>query len=60
MSVAEQDVPNSFLLDEIRENRSAIKDIGTKIDGKVGRGELFGWLGATLGLAALIVRTAVA
>jgi len=53
------EVPNAFLLDEIRLNREAIHDVDDKVSGKVGRGEMLGWLGATVTLSGLIVRFAV-
>ena len=54
-----QRIPDSLLIDEIRLNRTAIERVENKLDGKVGRGELFGWLGATITVASLIVRAAI-
>lgn len=52
-----QEIPNQILLDEIRLNRADIKKVDDKLDGKVGRGEMFGWLG-TLGLLASLLAAA--
>ena len=49
-------IPNRVLLEEIRENRKEIVENRKAISGKVGRGELVGWLGATVTVAGLIVR----
>ena len=51
--IGPDEVPNKFLLDEIRLNRAAISKIGTVVSGKVGRTELFGWLGAVTTLVLL-------
>lgn len=51
-----EEVPNKFLLDEIRENRHEIIENRKTISGKVGRGELVGWLSATGALIALMTR----
>ncbi len=52
----EDTVPNSFLLEEIRENRHEIMENRKLLAGKVGRGELVGWLSATGALLGLLVR----
>lgn len=40
-----EEVSHQVLLDEIRLNRADIKGVNDKLGSKVGRGELFGWLG---------------
>jgi len=50
----EELISPKVLLDEIRLNRAGIKEVDDKLDGKVGRGELFGWLGTLSILAALL------
>lgn len=48
------DLPNEYIvkgLDELAEGQRRIED---KLDRKVGRGELFGWLSATAVLLGLV------
>ena len=48
-------VSNEFLLEEIRENRRVILTTKDEVSGKVGRGELVGWLSATSLLIGMVV-----
>ena len=49
------DVPNSFLLEEIRLNRAAIQELSLAAESKVGRGEFYSVLGLLGGAAAILV-----
>ena len=53
MSVTDEEVPNKFLLEEIRLNRTAIEEGSLRMHEKVGRRELIGWLGAVIVLTSL-------
>jgi hypothetical protein len=47
-----------YVVDEVRINRTAIERVGDKLDGKVGRGELFGWfsvIGAVVSAVIVII-----
>lgn len=49
------ELPNEYIvkaLDELKKGQDRIED---KLDRKVGRGELFGWLGATATLIGIFV-----
>jgi hypothetical protein len=48
-----------FIVGEIHENRAEIKEVQKLLGGKVGRAELFGWLGATATLIGVALRFVV-
>lgn len=46
-----------FMVEEIRLNRAEIGKVRDAVSGKVGRGELFGWLSAIVGIVTLLFAT---
>jgi len=50
------ELPNEYIVKGLDDNAQALRRIEDKLDRKVGRGELFGWLGATATLTALFAR----
>lgn len=62
MAAMPEEIPNSLLLEEIRENRGAIKtnreliaEWDKAMGNKVGRAELFGWIGASVSLFGMYI-----
>ena len=54
--IRDDQLTESYLIDEIRLNRVAIEKVDDKLSGKVGRTELFGWIASSLGATGLALR----
>ena len=51
----EHDLPNKYIVKTLDEHTDSLRRIEDKLDRKVGRTELIGWLGATATLVGVCV-----